>query len=288
MNHGEKMRNSDTLHNFDKIDEPVTDQIRRIETGIVLNSEQEKQLADKFNSFADLHLKKRKNIQKMIESAGFSCLRCGECCDRKEDENAVFILPAELEKIESAAGMNRNEFVMPLFPDFYDISENDESVFIRLSRFSEILNEIPDQIDEDGRIHTFGWMLRRLKNGACIFLEPETKKCKIYDHRPLLCRTYPFYFIGSEVEKCDCCGIGTAVKTEKQLATELTDAVCDRILNEQDDFLRTQQYLKIGSLNVKYNTKQGRMKALSNLNEGVLNFIVYDSSGIYETTIRLF
>ena len=30
---------------------------------------------------------------------------------------------------------------------------------------------------------------------ACVFLDPETKKCKIYPHRPLACRLYPFIFV---------------------------------------------------------------------------------------------
>jgi Fe-S-cluster containining protein len=29
----------------------------------------------------------------------------------------------------------------------------------------------------------------------CVFLDPETKKCKIYRDRPLACRLYPFVFV---------------------------------------------------------------------------------------------
>ena len=36
---------------------------------------------------------------------------------------------------------------------------------------------------------------KRPVDESCIFLDPETKKCRIYYHRPLACRLYPFIFI---------------------------------------------------------------------------------------------
>ncbi|MEZ0344948.1 MAG: YkgJ family cysteine cluster protein [Infirmifilum sp.] len=32
------------------------------------------------------------------------------------------------------------------------------------------------------------------KNNACIFLDPETGKCRIYEFRPLACRLYPLIY----------------------------------------------------------------------------------------------
>ena len=212
---------------------------------------------------------------------------CGKCCSRTEDDNSVFILPSEIQEIESATGLNRIDFILPLFPDFYDVSPDKKEVSINFSAFSEILKSVSDQIDENGRIHTFGWMLRRLKNGTCIFLD-ETKKCRIYDCRPVLCRTYPFYFIGSGIENCECEGIGTISKTDPALTKELTDSIYNRILNEQEDFLKTQHFLEKEKQKMKYNTKEGLGKAFENLDQGVLRFIVYDGSGIYETDIQLF
>ena len=244
------------------------------------------QIADKLNSFYEQALQNKKTVRKNIESAGFSCTLCGKCCSRTEDDNSVFILPPEIQKIESVTGLGRTEFIMPLFPDFFEVSKDGKSVTVDFSIFPEILNSVSDQIDDSGRIHTFGWMLRRLKNGVCIFLEPETQKCKIYADRPRLCRTYPFYFAGSKIENCVCEGIGMSLKTDTTLTNELTDSVYERILKEQDDFLKTQHFLEKG--NIKPN-KEGLEKALKILNDdGLLNFIVYDGNGIYETNIRLF
>lgn len=38
---------------------------------------------------------------------------------------------------------------------------------------------------------------KRPFDGACVFLDPETKRCRIYSHRPLACRLYPFVFVKS-------------------------------------------------------------------------------------------
>ena len=258
-----------------------------------LNQKQEIQIVDKLNSFYEQALQNKKAVRKNLESAGFSCTLCGKCCSRTEDDNSVFILPPEIQKIESATGLNRTEFILPLFPDFYEVSDavskEGKNAAIDFSAFPEILKSVSDQIDDSGRVHTFGWMLRRLKNGSCIFLDPETQKCKIYADRPGLCRTYPFYFLGAKIENCDCEGIGLSLKTDAALANELTDAVFDRILKEQDDFLKTQYFLGKGNIKTNSDKKEGLEKALKKLNDdGFINFVVYDGSGIYETDIQLF
>ena len=58
-------------------------------------------------------------------------------------------------------------------------------------------------------------MKKRPFDDACVFLDPETKKCRIYEHRPLACKLYPFVLIkhGNKLEvyvkkDSDCPGIG--------------------------------------------------------------------------------
>jgi len=281
------MTNQNTCTGFNEKSILVTGIIQKTDRFEDLNPQQESRISDKMRHFSDLRLQNKHLIRKDLEAAGFSCTLCGKCCERAEDDNSVFILPAEIEKIEAEIGLNRSEFIMPLFPDFYGIS-NDRTVSVDFSFFPDILKSVSDQIDDSGRIHTFGWMLGRSKNGACIFLEPETKKCQIYSVRPGLCRTYPFYFTGSAVEICECEGVGTVLKTAANLSNELEDAVYDRVLNEQNDLLKTQFFWEKESKNIKYNTKEGLEKAFENLAQGLLHFIVYDGSGIYETSVQLF
>ena len=264
----------------------VTESIQKAAGFEDLDSSHKSQISDKLRLFSDKCLQKKRSVQKDLESAGFSCACCGKCCERLEDDNSVFILPAEIENIEAKTGLNRSTFIMPLFPDFYGISDNG-TVSVEFSLFSDILESVSDQIDDSGRIHTFGWMLRRLETGACIFLD-ENKKCKIYSARPGLCRTYPFYFLGAAVEIGECEGVQTRLKTDSNLTKELTDAIYNRIIHEQDDFLKTQYFLEKEGRKIKYNTKEGLEKAFEYLNQGVLSFIVYDGSGVYETDVRLF
>jgi Predicted Fe-S-cluster oxidoreductase len=264
---------------------PVTRNIRKINGFQDFDPLRPSQISDKLRLFLDVCLQKKQSIRKDLDAAGFSCISCGKCCKRADDDNSVFILPTEIEKIEAKTGLDRKEFIMPLFPDFYGVSD-DQTVSVNFSLFPDILKSVSDQIDGHGRIHTFGWMFRRLKNGTCIFLD-ETNKCKIYPVRPGLCRTYPFYFQGSAIEIGECEGIGTVLKTETDSAKELTGAIYERLENEHNDFLKTQAFLEKESKTIKYNTKEGLEKALENLSQGILNFVVYDGSGIYEADISI-
>lgn len=36
---------------------------------------------------------------------------------------------------------------------------------------------------------------KRPFDDACVFLDPETRRCRIYERRPLACRLYPFVFV---------------------------------------------------------------------------------------------
>ncbi|NJE05992.1 YkgJ family cysteine cluster protein [Thermococcus sp. M36] len=36
---------------------------------------------------------------------------------------------------------------------------------------------------------------KRPFDGGCVFLDPETMRCRIYSRRPLACRLYPFVFV---------------------------------------------------------------------------------------------
>jgi len=262
---------------------PATGEITTVSFALT-DSVFEKNLISKIELLSDFYEKKADKIQKEIESAGFSCTGCARCCQREDADNTVFLLPQEIEMIENATGMNKRDFILPLFPDFYTVS-NDSSVRIEAKRFAEILKTIPDQINEKGYIHTFGWMLQRDENGRCAFLNEKTKKCAIYDIRPGLCRTYPFYLSENGVEDCECEGLLKNSKTDRILACELAKDVMKRPLAEQDDYLRTQQYVKTKSGQDSFNMERGVEKASNDLEAGILKFVVYDGRGIHHTEI---
>ncbi len=91
----------------------------------------------------------------------FRCLdNCGKCCCELD----VPLTDEDIERIEEL-GYSAWEFV--------DYSK----AFYRGNRF-------------------LGYALRKRPfDGCCVFLDPETRRCRIYDHRPKACRLYPFVFI---------------------------------------------------------------------------------------------
>jgi len=91
----------------------------------------------------------------------FKCVEnCGRCCERLD----VPLRDEDIARIEEL-GYNAWEFV-----DY-------EKLFYRGDKF-------------------LGYALKKRPfDGACVFLDPETKRCKIYSHRPLACRLYPFVFV---------------------------------------------------------------------------------------------
>ncbi len=64
--------------------------------------------------------------------------------------------------------------------------------------------------DTSGNIHTFEWILK--KNGDCTFLDKGL--CKIYECRPYICSTYPFYLLEGQLMVSECEGIGNVISDE--------------------------------------------------------------------------
>ena len=98
----------------------------------------------------------------------FKCLNnCGKCCEVLE----IPLRDEDIARIEEL-GYNAWEFV-----DY-------EKLFYRGDKF-------------------LGYALKKRPfDDACVFLDPDTKRCRIYSHRPLACRLYPFVFVrnGKEME----------------------------------------------------------------------------------------
>jgi len=99
----------------------------------------------------------------------FACHSCGHCC------TDVICLPTPWDVIRIVKNTGKDpyrflEFVTP--DELYDVPLSD-----------------PTWLDIDGVPHMMA--LRRDLKG-CYFLNKTTKKCGIYEHRPLLCRLYPF------------------------------------------------------------------------------------------------
>ncbi|MFP4187938.1 MAG: YkgJ family cysteine cluster protein [Halobacteria archaeon] len=92
-----------------------------------------------------------------IESVGFECTDCGDCCTSGDGPLAVTVFPDERRELADATETSPGEVTEP-------------------SPFGD---------DE-----TFEWTVRRDACGDCFFHEGDA--CSVYESRPTVCRTYPF------------------------------------------------------------------------------------------------
>lgn len=86
----------------------------------------------------------------------FTCTQCGDCCSG--EPGAVWLTPAEIEAMAKRLKMTVAAF---------------EKEYVR----------------EEGVRNS----LKERANGDCILLDPEKRKCSVYEDRPGQCRTWPFW-----------------------------------------------------------------------------------------------
>jgi Fe-S-cluster containining protein len=124
-----------------------------------------------------------------IKAIGFQCQGCSDCCRRVADEsNLVMVGPPEIRQLCSATGRAWREIAEP-YPEFIE--------------------------DGQGMRYTFGWCLKRTAD-RCMFLEDD--RCAVYDHRPWICRTYPFMLGEEGLMVFECPGLGREIAEEDAVA----------------------------------------------------------------------
>lgn len=154
----------------------------------------------------------QKMLSEKIAEAEFHCLSCGLCCSGADNEVAVS--PPEIEQLIKVSGLPFEKIVEP-YPVWLNFP--------------------------DGRRYTFGWILRRGKDGNCIFLKDV--RCQVYENRPHLCRTYPFMLDGDELIISECPGLNSGKKTFD--AESIAADLLRRRDFEEAEFCKTkEQYQK--------------------------------------------
>ena len=103
-------------------------------------------------------------IADTIESIGFECTRCGDCCRGHEGEHTATVSPAEVRALR----------------------RSDEE-------WKDVARPVPFGLT-DGEGETFEWALQTDRCGDCVFFDDGGAQgtCSVYDDRPRICRTYPF------------------------------------------------------------------------------------------------
>ncbi len=203
-----------------------------------------------------------RTIASKIEEIGFSCLTCGKCCRCIFGDNRVLLTPLEIQVIANRTGNIVHEIATPATPDD---------------------PEITNLIDTGGRIHTFGWMLVRKNNGDCNFIESAdiSNRCRIYDVRPMLCRTYPFYIQDMELHTSECEGLGQEITPEESL--KIARDVIDRYVAEIGDTIALYEKFEgfdasLESVVITTSPADGKRH---------VTYIVHDSEGSHKAIVEL-
>jgi hypothetical protein len=102
----------------------------------------------------------------------------------------------------------------------------------------------------------------------CVFLEEESR-CRVYESRPHLCRTYPFFLHEGRLEVCECEGIGYPISTEA--AVNLASDMVHRKITELNDTIRV--YEKFLEASFSLEEKDGFSL------EDVGSIVVHDTEG---------
>jgi len=146
-----------------------------------------------------------------IHRTGFSCLMCGRCCSRGEDDdNLVLVSAPEIRAIMDFTGRPWDEIAEP-YPEWMPA--------------------------EGGGKFTLAWCLRRTDE-ACIFLD-KNKRCTIYPARPLICRTYPFALEEGRLSVYVCPGLGHTTLCSE--AETIAEECIQRDAAEAADAERTEE-----------------------------------------------
>jgi len=88
----------------------------------------------------------------------FECTQCGKCCTRRGRYAHVYVTDDEARALAALLGVSLAHFR-------------------RRYTFTD----------------KYGWEQLRFEGDACPFLEVPSNRCKVYDGRPVQCRTFPFW-----------------------------------------------------------------------------------------------
>lgn len=109
----------------------------------------------------------------------FICTRCGNCCS---DKNTIVNLTYfDILRIKNGLNLDVEEILEVIGFYIFDketISENHKMVV--------------SPIETEKGLAFIG--LRKKDSGFCYFYNDSEKKCRIYDLRPMFCKTFPFSF----------------------------------------------------------------------------------------------
>jgi uncharacterized protein len=154
--------------------------------------------------FQELEMSYKISVQELasqIKQIGFQCIGCGDCC-RGEDNN-VAIFPREIRQISQLTSDCWLEIAEPPTIGEWDLNR---------------------------KFHTLEWRLKK-EDLSCKF--HTSQGCIIYEARPIICRTYPFFINDGFLDFSDCQGLGKEIGNEE--SEKLARLLVNRLIMEIEE-----------------------------------------------------
>jgi hypothetical protein len=167
--------------------------------------------------FQELEMSYKISVQELasqIRQIGFQCVGCGDCCCG--EDNNVVVFPREIRQISQLTSDCWLEIAEPPTIGEWDLNRN---------------------------FHTLEWRLKK-ENLSCKY--HTSHGCIIYEARPIICRTYPFFINDGILDFSECQGLGKEIGTEEseklarllvnRLIMEIEESIA--LIRKYDDFER--------------------------------------------------
>lgn len=158
----------------------------------------EERISELKEAFSEAKKLSLADLAAQIRKIGFGCQRCGECC--RGEDNSVVVFPSEIRRIQKATGLQ-----------WLDVASPPEE----------------GEWDKNGCFHTLEWRLKK-EDGSCRFYQ--NGRCSVYQARPVLCKTYPFYLDNCALVCSECRGLGSLIEQEE--ADKMAEQLLQRYLLE--------------------------------------------------------
>jgi len=185
----------------------------------------------------------------------FECIRCGNCCT--DSNTIVNITYSDILRIKKGLTLTLNELIYVLAFYVFETELNEKD------RKKMVISPVKTQ-------EGFAFVgLFKKKTGECYFYDTENKKCKIYNLRPIFCRTFPFSFKRINKNEIDIFYSNKGVE------------YCPGISGDSP-FINIEKYLKLGNNTLKdidlNEDKINKYNTLVNENKiqpSVKNFLIF-------------
>lgn len=145
----------------------------------------------------------------------FECLKCGKCCSNR----------VKKQKVQNYAYDFRGNFtynpVTSIDIPYFEKQSLERKIFLKLGHKPRIVPLEAFFLKTFPIGFVFGYQFRVNGSHECFYLDLNSKKCKIYDVRPLSCRYYPLYFnikdISDPLHHLECNNFDNKIKSHHEI-----------------------------------------------------------------------